>query len=81
MILNYHLLALAKLLMDNLQAHILPDNLTLVTKVIQLYRDLLLNQNDDLDDMIGFNNGILVAYGMCPSCELLVPWHVLSLIA
>jgi hypothetical protein len=53
--------ALAKLLMNNLQAHILPDISTFKTKAIQWYRDLLLNKNDDLDDMIGFKNGILVA--------------------
>jgi hypothetical protein len=47
--------------------------------LIQWFCDLLLN-NDELDDMIGFNNGILVAYGMCPPCELLVPCNELSLI-
>jgi hypothetical protein len=35
-------------------------------------------KNDNLDDNIGFNNGILIAYGMCPPCELLVPRHELS---
>jgi hypothetical protein len=24
-----------------------------------------------VDDMMGFNNGILIAYGMCPPCKLL----------
>jgi hypothetical protein len=30
--------------------------------------------------MIGFVNGILVAFGMCLPCELLVPQHDLSFI-
>ena len=46
----------------------------------QWLRNLLLNKNDNLDDKIGFDNGILVAYCMCPPCELLVPRHKLSLI-
>ena len=46
----------------------------------QWLRNLLLNKNDNLDDKIGFDNGILVAYFMCPPCELLVPRHELSLI-
>jgi hypothetical protein len=64
----------------DLGAQILPDNSTFEPKAIQWYLSLLLNKNDDLDDMIGINNGILVAYGMCPPCELLVSWHKLSVI-
>jgi hypothetical protein len=71
--------ASTKLLTNNLQAHIVPDNSTFEDKAIQGFRDLLLN-NNELDDMIGFDNGILVAYGMCPPCELLVPCNELSLI-
>jgi hypothetical protein len=72
--------ALAKLQTDNLQAHILPKNSTSETKAIQWYRDLSLNNNDGLYDMIGFDNGILVAHGMCPPCEILVPRHEFYLI-
>jgi hypothetical protein len=71
---------LATLLTDNLPAHILPDSSTFENKIIQWYPDLLLNQNNEMDDMISFKNGILVAYGMCPPCELLVPRHELPLI-
>jgi hypothetical protein len=66
--------ASTKLLTDNLRAH------TFKTKAIQWYRNLLINKNNNLNDMIGFGNGILVAYGMCPSCELLAPQHKLSFI-
>ncbi len=62
-----------KLLTDNLRAHIYPDNSLFEDKAIQWYQDLLLNQDEDLNNMIGFDNGILIAYGMCPPCELLVP--------
>jgi hypothetical protein len=55
--------ALTKLLTNNLQAHIVPDNSTFEDKAIQWFCDLLLN-NDELNDMIGFDNGILVAYGI-----------------
>jgi hypothetical protein len=54
-----------KLLTDNLRAHLYPDNSPFEDKAIQWYRDLLLNQDQDLDDMIGFDNGILIAY-----CEI-----------
>jgi hypothetical protein len=62
-------IALAKLLMNNLQAQILHDNSSFKNKAIQWYCDLLLNQNNKVDDMIGIKNGILVAYGMCLPCE------------
>jgi hypothetical protein len=61
--------ASAKLLTDNLQARTSPDKSPFKTKAIQLYRDLLLNQHGDVDDMVGVENGILVAYRMCPPCE------------
>jgi len=38
--------------------------------VIIWYRSLLLNQAH-ADDMTGFDNGILIAYGMCPPVELM----------
>ncbi len=62
--------ASAKLLTGNLQAHTLPDKSPFETKAIWWYRGLLLNQNGEVDYMIGVENGILVAYGMCPPCEL-----------
>jgi hypothetical protein len=71
--------ASTKLLTDNLQAHTVPDNSTFEDKAILWFCNLLLN-NDELDDMIWFDNGILVAYGMCSPCELLVPRNELSLI-
>jgi hypothetical protein len=55
--------------MDNLQAHTSPDKLPFKTKAIQWYHNLLLNQNGEVDDMIGAENGILFAYGMCPPRE------------
>jgi hypothetical protein len=61
--------ALAKLLTDNLQAHTFPNKLPFETKAIPWYCDLLLNQNGEVDDMIGVENCILAAYGMCPSYE------------
>ncbi len=60
---------LAKLLMDNLQAHTSPDKSLFKTKAIQWYCNLLLNQNGEVNNMIGAENGILFAYGMCPPCE------------
>ncbi len=67
-----------KLLMDNLCAHIYPDNSSFEDKVTQWYQDLLLNQDKDLNDIIGFDNWILIAFRMCPPCELLVPKEELS---
>ncbi len=68
-----------KLLTDNLRAHIYPDNSLIEDKAIQWYQDLLLN-NKDHNVMIGFNNGILIAYRICPPCELLVPKEKLFII-
>jgi len=70
----------ATMLTNNLRAHLHPDNSSFEEKAIQWYRDLLLNQEQDLDDMVGFDNGILIAYGMSPACELMVPREELSLI-
>jgi hypothetical protein len=54
------------------------DTSTFEDKATQWFCNLLLNKNDNLDDKIGVDNGILVAYGMCPPCELLVPHQELS---
>ncbi len=56
---------LTKLLMDNLRAHIYPDNSSFEDRAIQCYQDLLLS---------------LLAYRMCPPCELFVPKEELSYI-
>ena len=61
--------AATQLLTTNLCNHTVPDNLPFEEKAIRWYHDLLLN-HDVADDMTGFDNGILVACGMCPSCEL-----------
>ena len=50
------------LLMQNLQNHRLPNTLTFEENAIIWYRSLLLNQAHS-DDMTGFDNGILIAYG------------------
>ena len=42
--------ASAKLLTDNLRAHICPDTSTFEDKATQWFCDLLLNKNDDLDN-------------------------------
>jgi len=60
--------AATQLLTTNLRNHTVPDNLSFEEKAIFWYRDLLLHHNVT-DDMTGFDNGILVAYGMCPPCE------------
>ena len=62
--------AWVKLLTDNLLAHIFPDTSTFEDKATQWFRNLLLNKNDKFENKIGFDNGILVAYGMCNPCEL-----------
>ena len=59
-----------QLLTTNLCNHTLPNNLPFEEKTICWHRDLLLHHNV-ADDMTGFDNGILVAYGMCTPCELM----------
>ncbi len=59
-----------QLLTTNLRNHTVPDNLPFKEKAICWYRDLLLHHNK-ADDMTGFDNGILMVYGMCPPCELM----------
>ncbi len=58
------------LLMQNLQNHTVPNTLTFKENTIILYRSLLLDQAH-ANDMTGFNNGILIAHGMCPPVELM----------
>ena len=59
----------AQLLTNNLREHTYPDNDPFEEKAIRWYRELLLHP-DKADDMTGFDNGILVAYGMCLPCPL-----------
>jgi hypothetical protein len=61
--------AMTLLLQKNLREYILPDNLPFEEKAIRWYRELLLYP-EKADDMTGFDNGILIAYGMCPPCTL-----------
>ena len=58
-----------QLLTNNLREHTYPDTLPFEEKAIRWYRELLLHP-DRADDMTGFDNGILIAYGMCPPCPL-----------
>jgi hypothetical protein len=57
--------ATARLLTDNLHEYSVPDTLLFEEKAIRWYLELLLNHSQ-ADDMTGFDNGILLAYGMCP---------------
>jgi hypothetical protein len=58
-----------QLLTNNLCEYTYPDTLPFEEKAIRWYRELLLHP-DRADDMTGFDNGILIAYGMCPPCPL-----------
>ena len=58
-----------QLLTTNLREYTYPDTLPFEEKAIRWYRELLLHP-DRADDMTGFDNGILIAYGMCPPCPL-----------
>jgi hypothetical protein len=69
-----------KLLTDNLCNYLIPGTLLFTEKT---NCDLLLNHKR-VGDMTGFDNSILMAYGMCPPCKLqeyhqlppdLVPTH------
>jgi hypothetical protein len=61
--------ATARLLTNNLHEYSIPDTLPFEEKAIRWYQELLLNHSQ-ADDMTGFDNGILMAYGMCPPCKL-----------
>jgi hypothetical protein len=54
----------AQRLLDNLRGYTIPDTQSFKEKAIRWYSDLLLGQR--ADDQMGFDNGIIVAYGMCP---------------
>jgi hypothetical protein len=51
------------LLTNNLCSYLILNTLPFAKKAIRWYRDLLLNHKK-VDDMTGFNNGILIVYGM-----------------
>jgi hypothetical protein len=55
-------------LTTNLCNHTVPDNLSFKEKAIRWYCDLLLHHGV-ADDMTGFDNEILMAYGVCPPCK------------
>jgi hypothetical protein len=56
--------ATACLLTDSLRKYSVPDTIPFEEKA-HWYRELLLNHSQ-ADDMTGFDNGILMVYGMCP---------------
>jgi len=58
----------AQRLLDNLRGYIIPDTQSFEEKAIRWYNDLLLGQRSD--DQTGFDNGIIIAYGMCPPITL-----------
>jgi hypothetical protein len=58
-----------QLLTNNLHQYIVPDTLSFEGKAIRWYCELLLH-HDKADNMTGFDNEILIAYGMCPPCKL-----------
>ena len=60
---------MTKLLTNNLRNHTYPDTLPFADKAIRWYRELPLHPHT-ADDMTGFDNGILIAYNMCPPCSL-----------
>jgi hypothetical protein len=57
------------LLTNNLCSYLVMDTLPFAKKAIHWYPDLFLN-HEKVNDMTGFDNGILIAYGMCPPCKL-----------
>jgi hypothetical protein len=57
------------LLTDNLCSYLVPDTLPFAEKAIRWYPNLLLNHKK-VNDMTGFDYGILIAYGTCPPCKL-----------
>ena len=58
-----------QLLTVNLSGYIIPDSRSFEEKAICWYSDLL-HGPDRVDDQTGFDNGIVIAYGMCPPCTL-----------
>ena len=60
---------MTQLLTNNLHEYILPDTNPFAEKAIRWYCILLLHP-EEANDMTGFDNGILIAHGMCPPCTL-----------
>ena len=56
--------------MQNLQNHTVPNTITFEENAIIWYRSLLLIRAH-AGDTTGFNNSILITYGMCPPVELM----------
>jgi hypothetical protein len=52
--------------MDIQQGHIIPDTLPIKEKEIRWFWDLLICKNR-VYNMKGFDNKIMMAYGMCPT--------------
>jgi hypothetical protein len=63
------------LLMQNLQNHTVPNTLTFEENAIIWYCSLLLNRTHT-NNMTGFDNGILIAYRMCPPVELMLYYQM-----
>ena len=59
----------AQRLTENLRIYIVADTNSFEEKAIRWYGDLL-HGKEQVDDMTGFDNGIMMAYGMCPPCTL-----------
>jgi hypothetical protein len=51
------------------ELYIIADTHSFEEKVIRWYGDLLLRR-DRVDDQMGFDNGIMMAHGMCPPLHL-----------
>jgi hypothetical protein len=66
--------ATACLLTNNLHKYSVLDTLPFEEKAIRWYQELLLHHNQ-ADSMMGFDNGILIAYGMCPPRKLLQEYY------
>jgi hypothetical protein len=58
-----------QLLINDLREHTYPDTLPFEENAIRWYCELLLHPHK-ADDMTGFDDGILIVYGMCPPCPL-----------
>ncbi len=60
--------ATTHLLTNNLRKYSILDTLLFEETAIRWYQELLLNHSQ-ADDMMGFDNEILIAYGMCPPLQ------------
>jgi hypothetical protein len=61
--------------MDNLQGYLVLDTLSFKEKAVQWFKDLLLCK-DRVDDMMGFDNGIMMTYGICPPITLMEYYQI-----